>query len=129
MSPGVILVVEDNPKNLKLVRDVLSFAGYDVIEAGSAESGLELAAERQPDLVLMDLQLPGMDGMEAVQVLKAEERTREIPVVALTAFAMADDRDRAMAAGFDSYVAKPVSPGVLRAVADRYLERSEEPHV
>ena len=129
MSPGVILVVEDNPKNLKLVRDVLSFAGYDVIEAGTAERGLTLAAEHQPNLVLMDIQLPGMDGLAAVQILKAEERTRAIPVVALTAFAMTDDRDRALEAGFDSYVAKPVSPGVLRAVADQYLERSEEPHV
>ena len=129
MSPGVILVIEDNPKNLKLVRDVLSYAGYEVIEAGTAEAGIELAAEWQPNLVLMDIQLPGMDGMEAVQVLKGCERTGSIPVVALTAFAMSDDRERALAAGFDSYVAKPVSPGVLRAVADQYLEPSEERHV
>ena len=129
MSSLVILVIEDNPKNLKLVRDVLSYAGYDVIEAGTAEAGLELAAEQLPHLVLMDIQLPGMDGMEALQILKAGERTGAIPVVALTAFAMAEDRERALTAGFDGYVSKPVSPGVLRAVAEKYLQRSEEPHV
>lgn len=129
MSPPEILIVEDNPKNLKLVRDVLTHAGYQVVEAPTAEVGLELAAERPPDLVLMDLQLPGMGGMEALQVLKLGARTAAVPVVALTAFAMDDDRNRALAAGFDGYLAKPVSPRTLREEVDRFLQPSEESHV
>jgi two-component system, cell cycle response regulator DivK len=84
---SVILVVEDNPKNLKLVRDVLSADGYSVLEATTAEDGIELADRHQPDLVLMDIQLPGMDGIEALQVLKSGDRTGTMPVVAVTAFA------------------------------------------
>jgi two-component system, cell cycle response regulator DivK len=109
MSPGRILVVEDNPKNLKLVRDVLRFSGYEVIEATSGEDGVRLAASEEPDLILMDLQLPGIDGAEALRRIRAGERTREVPVVAVTAFAMDDDRERAFASGFTGYVEKPIS--------------------
>src|ERR1700730_17785125 len=115
MSEGLILVVEDNAKNLKLVRDVLCYCGYDVIEAGTAEDGIKLAEEQRPGLVLMDIQLPGMDGLEAVKVLKRGERTASVPVVAVTAFAMKDDRQRALDAGFDGYIEKPISVQALRA--------------
>ncbi|GAB2650013.1 response regulator [Kribbella swartbergensis] len=109
MNPGRILVVEDNPKNLKLVRDVLRFSGYEVIEATSGEDGVRLAASEEPDLILMDLQLPGIDGAEALRRIRASERTRDVPVVAVTAFAMDDDRERAFESGFTGYVEKPIS--------------------
>ena len=116
MSQGRILVVEDNDRNLKLVRDVLQFAGYDVVEARTGEQGVALATADPPDLVLMDLQLPGIDGAEALRQLRAVPATADIPVVALTAFAMKQDRERTERAGFDGYVAKPVS---VRALPDQ----------
>ncbi|MEU0093240.1 response regulator [Kribbella sp. NPDC006257] len=109
MSPGRILVVEDNPKNLKLVRDVLRFSGYEVIEATSGEDGVRLAVSEAPDLILMDLQLPGIDGAEALRQIRARQETRDVPVVAVTAFAMDDDRERAFESGFTGYVEKPIS--------------------
>ena len=116
MTGALILVVEDNPKNLKLVRDVLSHDGYEVIEATTAEAGIELADRHQPDLVLMDIQLPGMDGIEALaDPASGAIATGAVPVVAVTAFAMGDDRERALAAGFDGYLEKPISLGLLRA--------------
>jgi two-component system cell cycle response regulator DivK len=111
-----ILVIEDNERNLKLVRDVLRFAGYDVLEARSGEQGVALANESAPDLVLMDLQLPSMDGTQALRLLRQNPRTREVPVVAVTAFAMKEDRDRALEAGFDGYLEKPIS---VRALPDQ----------
>jgi two-component system cell cycle response regulator DivK len=105
----VILIVEDNPRNLKLARDLLDHAGYRTLEATSAEDGLALARAHRPDLVLMDVQLPGMDGIQALERLRAEPATNGIPVVAVTAFAMKDDRARFLAAGFDGYLAKPIS--------------------
>ncbi len=119
MSERLILVVEDNEKNLKLVRDVLQFEGYDVMEARSAEEGLTLATERPPDLVLMDVQLPGMDGVEALRQLRRSSATASIPVVAVTAFAMRDDRARLLDAGFNGYLEKPIS---ARALGDQVRE-------
>jgi two-component system cell cycle response regulator DivK len=113
MNPGRILVVEDNPKNLKLVRDVLRFSGYEVIEATSGEDGVRLAASEHPDLILMDLQLPGIDGAEALRRIRAGEQTRAVPVVAVTAFAMDHDRQRAFDSGFTGYVEKPISVRLL----------------
>jgi CheY-like chemotaxis protein len=121
MSDALILVVEDNAKNLKLVRDVLCHDGYQVIEAGSAEDGIKLAEEQCPGLVLMDIQLPGMDGLEALKVLKQSQRTASVPVVAVTAFAMKDDRKRALDAGFDGYLEKPISVQALRAEVRNFL--------
>ena len=121
MTEGLILVIEDNAKNLKLVRDVLRHDGYNVIEAGTAEDGIKLAIERRPGLVLMDIQLPGMDGVEAVKMLKHNERTASVPVVAVTAFAMKDDRKRALDAGFDGYLEKPISLQALRAEVRSFL--------
>lgn len=108
MSGNRILVVEDNPKNLKLVRDVLTHAGYEVIEATSGEDGVRLAHDQAPDLILLDLQLPGIDGAEALRQIRANG-ARWVPVVAVTAFAMNDDRARAFDSGFDGYVEKPIS--------------------
>jgi two-component system, cell cycle response regulator DivK len=108
--PGeLILIVEDNERNLKLVRDVLEFHGYETAEARSAEAGLEIASDRLPQLILMDLQLPGSDGFTALTRLRSDPRTASIPVVAVTAFAMMADRDRCLTSGFDGYVEKPVS--------------------
>ena len=108
MTPSRILVVEDNPKNLKLVRDVLTHSGYEVIDATSGEDGVRLAQEKAPDRILMDLQLPGIDGAEALRRIRASEGSW-VPVVAVTAFAMNDDRTRAFESGFDGYVEKPIS--------------------
>src|SRR4249920_216582 len=118
---GRILVIEDNARNLKLVRDVLQFAGYEVIEARSGEEGVQAAGQYNPDLVLMDLQLPGIDGAEALRRLRTADAGRRIPVVAVTAFAMKDDRDRAMAAGFDGYLEKPISIRALPSQVGAFL--------
>jgi two-component system cell cycle response regulator DivK len=115
MTP-VILVVEDNERNLKLLRDVLEYAGYDVRVARTAEEGITLAVSDPPHLVLMDLQLPGVDGVEALGRLRESPRTADIPVVAVTAQAMKQDRERALRAGFDGYVEKPIS---VRAFPDQ----------
>jgi two-component system cell cycle response regulator DivK len=108
VSDELILVVEDNDKNLKLVRDLLQFNGFRTLEAGTAALGLELAGEYLPNLILMDVQLPDMDGVAALRVLKSDAHTAAIPVVALTAFAMKEDRERFLNAGFDGYVPKPI---------------------
>jgi two-component system cell cycle response regulator DivK len=117
-----ILVVEDNPKNLKLVRDVLVYSGYEVVEATSGEDGVRLAEETSPDLILMDLQLPGIDGTEALRQIRSSEHNPRVPVVAVTAFAMTDDRDRAFASGFDGYVEKPISARALPQQVADFLE-------
>ena len=104
-----ILVVEDNEKNMKLVRDVLQAKGYGTLEATTGGRAVELATEHAPDLVLMDIELPDIDGVETLRLLRADERTVSIPVLALTAQAMQGDRERFLAAGFDGYVSKPVN--------------------
>lgn len=120
-----VLVVEDNPKNLKLVRDVLTHYGFEVVAATSGEEGVRLAAEVAPDLVLMDLQLPGIDGTEALRRLRVAEGTRSVPVVAVTAFAMDDDRERALASGFDGYLEKPISVRALPQQVEGFLGPGE----
>ena len=114
MSAPLVLIVEDNPRNLKLVRDVLGHAGYRTLEAGTAEDGVAIARAEHPDLVLMDVGLPGMDGVEALAHLRTEQTTAAIPVVAVTAFAMEQDRERLRSAGFDGYLEKPLD---IRALA------------
>ena len=122
-GPQVILIIEDNARNLKLARDILNHAGYRTLEAENGEDGLALARAELPDLVLMDVQLPGMDGVEALGRLRADPLTAEIPVVALTAFAMKDDRDRLLSVGFDAYLEKPLNvrefPSQVAAVLRR----------
>jgi two-component system cell cycle response regulator DivK len=107
--PGeLVLIVEDNERNLKLARDVLQFRGFRTVEAGTATEGIASATANAPDLILMDIQLPDMDGTAALSRLRAEPATAAIRVVALTAFAMRDDADRLLQAGFDAYIAKPI---------------------
>jgi CheY-like chemotaxis protein len=116
-----ILVVEDNDLNLRLVRDVLQHAGYVVEEARTGEQGVALAMDSPPDLILMDLGLPGMDGMEALHELRNSPLTASVPVVAVTAFAMAEDRQRTLAAGFDGYLTKPLGVRALPEQVRSYL--------
>ena len=108
MTGAQVLVVEDNEKNMKLFRDVLQASGYRLLEATTGDRAMALAAEHQPNLVLMDIQLPDLDGVEALGRLRADARTASIPVVALTAQAMHGDRERFLDAGFDAYISKPV---------------------
>jgi len=121
MNEKLVVLVEDNPKNMKLLRDVLSHAGYKVVEASNAEDGIALAQDRTPNLILMDVQLPGMDGLEAVKILKHDVRTATLPVIAVTAFAMKDDRERALDAGFDGYLEKPISVRALREEVQNFI--------
>jgi len=105
----LILIIEDNEKNRKLVRDVLQVKGYKTIESETAEDGLKLAQEQSPALVLMDIQLPGMDGISALKQLRANPKTNSIPVIAITASAMTHNRETLLAEGFDGYQTKPIS--------------------
>jgi two-component system cell cycle response regulator DivK len=109
MAGDLILIVEDNEKNRKLFRDVLQFKGFRTLEAGTAEQGLALAGEHRPRLILMDIQLPDVDGVTALGRLRADPATAGISVVALTAFAMKEDRQRFSSAGFDGYLVKPIN--------------------
>jgi len=120
---ALILIVEDNEKNMKLVRDVLQFNGFRTLEAASAEQGLHLAAAHAPDLILMDIQLPDIDGITALRRLRDDPATAETRVVALTAFAMKEDRERLVTAGFDGYLSKPVSIRELPSQVREYLKR------
>jgi two-component system cell cycle response regulator DivK len=106
---ATVLVVEDNPANMTLAKFLLESAGHDVLCAVDAEAGLTRAREEQPNLILMDIQLPGMDGLEATAILKSDDATRAIPVIALTALAMKGDEERIRAAGCDGYIAKPLA--------------------
>ena len=108
MPDEVILIIEDNPKNLKLARDVLKHNGFRTIEAENATEGIALAETQLPAVILMDIQLPDMDGVSALKRLRSQTATATIPVVALTAFAMDADRERLLAAGFDGYLVKPI---------------------
>jgi two-component system cell cycle response regulator DivK len=120
---SVILIIEDNEKNMKLVRDVLRVKGYQTLEAGNAEDGIELATQRKPDLVLMDIQLPGMNGIEALGVLRASPATSAIPVVAVTASVMQQDRKQITEAGFDGYIGKPINLKEFLETVRSMLER------
>ena len=106
---STILIVEDNPRNMKLVRDVLQVKGHATLEATTAEDGVEIARRERPDLVLMDIQLPGMNGIEALAQLRADPSTAGIPVIAVTASVMQDDRKLITEAGFDGYIGKPIN--------------------
>ena len=119
MAGELILIVEDNEKNRKLVRDVLAFKGYRLAEAETGEEGVRLARELLPALILMDIQLPGISGIEALTQIRADESTRAIPVMAVTASAMSTDRSKIIAAGFDGYQSKPIDvKGFVQVVAE-----------
>ena len=123
MAGELILIVEDNEKNRKLVRDVLSHEGYRILETENGEDAVRLAQSERPALVLMDIQLPGIDGIEALRRLRAEAATRTIPVIAVTASAMTQDRTTIMAAGFDGYQSKPISVRPFLAAVRQALDR------
>jgi two-component system, cell cycle response regulator DivK len=122
MTAPQVLVVEDNERNMKLFRDVLEASGYRTLEAATGERAVELVFEHRPDLVLMDIQLPDIDGVEALARLRADERLSSVPVLALTAQAMEGDRERFLAAGFDGYFSKPVNIAEFIATVKRYCE-------
>ena len=122
MASALILIVEDNPRNLKLIRDILQFRGYTTLEAETGEAGVTLARERQPALILMDVQLPGMDGRAATKALKADPSTQQIPVIAMTAFAMKGDKESLLADGFDGYMSKPINIKEVPQLIERYLD-------
>jgi len=122
---SLILIVEDNEKNLKLVRDVLQVKGFSTLEAGTAEDGIRIAGERKPDLILMDIHLPGISGIEALKVLRAEAATAAIPVIAVTASVMQQDRKQITEAGFDAYVGKPINLKEFLDAVRAALERKE----
>ena len=119
----LILIVEDNEKNMKLARDVLQFHGFATVEATNGEEGVTLARERRPALILMDIQLPGIDGVTALQRIREDAETSRIPVVALTASVMKEDRERFDKAGFDGFITKPIDvkrfPDQVREIAAR----------
>ncbi len=123
MAGELILIVEDNEKNRKLARDVLRVKGYRTMETETAEDGIRLAQESTPALILMDIQLPGMNGIEALAQLRADPRTREIPVIAVTASAMAHDRRKILAAGFGGYLTKPINVKEFLETVSQALDR------
>jgi CheY-like chemotaxis protein len=121
MSSATILVVDDNSTNLKLVSDVLGFEGYRILQADDAESAQEIIRKTPPDLILMDIALPGMDGLTLTRLLKADETTRHVIVIALTAFAMKGDEAKARLAGCDGYITKPIDTRTLPGAVAGYL--------
>ncbi len=125
MANELILIVEDNEKNRKLVRDVLQFKGYRTIEAETGEDGVTLAKQHKPDLILMDYQLPGIDGIETFRRIRSDTTTMHIPIVAVTASAMPEEAKKMMDAGFDGFQTKPLNvKQFMQAVADLFSEKT-----
>ncbi|MGH7816675.1 MAG: response regulator [Candidatus Binatia bacterium] len=122
MADELILIIEDNEKNRKLARDVLQVKGYKTIESETAEEGLKLAVEKSPAVILMDIQLPGMDGITAMKQLKADPKTKSIPVIAITASAMTYNRQTMTAQGFDGYQTKPIGLKDFLGEVERVLK-------
>ena len=125
MSNEHILVVDDNATNLKLVSDLLECSGYQITKATDAEQALEIVRRASPDLILMDIGLPGMDGLTLARRFKADETTKHIRIIALTAFAMKGDRQKALDAGCDGYITKPIDTRSLSDHVDRCLQREK----
>lgn len=125
MANELILIIEDNDKNRKLCRDVLQVKGYRTIEAETAEDGLRLASEQLPALILMDIQLPGMDGVTAMKQLKANEQTGQVPIIAITASAMTNNRTAMLDQGFDGYQTKPITLKEFLGEVERVLQTSK----
>ena len=121
MASKSILIVEDNHMNLKLIRDVLQNKGYETLEAETGEAAIELAGERHPDLILMDVNLPQMDGHAAREILNADASTRQIPIIAVTSSAMKGDREKLLSAGFDGYISKPLDIKELLRGVESYV--------
>jgi two-component system, cell cycle response regulator DivK len=125
MAGELILIVEDNDKNRKLVRDVLQIKGYRTIESDTAEEGIKLALEKSPALILMDIQLPGIDGITALRQLRADPRTKDILVIAITASAMTHNRQTMLAEGFDGYQTKPIGVKEFLGEVERVLREKK----
>ena len=123
MAGELILIVEDNEKNRKLVRDVLQFKGYETIDVETGEEGLRLAQDRRPALILMDIRLPGIDGIEALRRLRADPTTQSIPVMAMTASIMTAGREEMRAVGFDEYQSKPLQVTAFLAAVEQLLAK------
>ncbi len=121
MSDHTILVVEDNAMNMKLIRALLCAGSYRVMEAGDAETGIEIARKQKPDLILMDIQLPNMDGLHATRIIKADPDLMHIPVVAITSYAMQSDEKAANRAGCAGYITKPINTRVFLDIIGQYL--------
>ncbi|MDY6935899.1 MAG: response regulator [Spirochaetota bacterium] len=117
----VILIVEDEQKNLKLLRDLLQVSGYATLEATNGQKGIELARDEMPDLILMDIQLPILDGIKAIEILKIDKTTQNIPIIVLSAFAMDKDKDRIAKAGSDGYLTKPIDIRELLQIVKKYI--------
>jgi two-component system, cell cycle response regulator DivK len=126
MENMTILVIEDNEMNMKLMRAVLKAGKYQMLEAPDAETGLRLVREHHPDLVLMDIQLPGMDGLSAAQIIRADPDLQKIPIFALTGFAMQSDREKAMGIGLDGYIVKPFSVKALLETLEQFFARRHD---
>jgi CheY-like chemotaxis protein len=126
MEEKTVLIIDNNPKNLKLARDVIQRTGVKIIEAENGELGIELARKHLPDLILMDIQLPGMDGKEATAILKKDEKTKNILIVAVTSFAMEGDREEILAAGCDGYISKPFHIRHFVETVESFLEKSKD---
>lgn len=116
-----ILIVEDNEKNRRLIRDVLTYYGYEIIEAEDGEQGIKMAEEQGPDLILMDMQMPVMDGFAATRLLKSNPSTKNIKIIAVTSFAMAGDKDNILEAGANEYISKPINTRELPKLVERVL--------
>ena len=116
-----ILVVEDNEDNMYLIRVLLQKSGFAILEASDGAEGVELAVKEKPDLILMDIQLPRLDGYEATKRIKANKETKDIPVIALTSYALVGDREKALNAGCDGYIEKPINPETFVAEMEKYL--------
>lgn len=127
MSDSRILYIEDNFQNKRLVRKILNSRGYEVLEAEDGLTGVEMAGKELPDLILMDISLPGIDGVEATQRIKAKDATKAIPIIALTANAMRGDRERFIAAGCDDYLPKPISTADLLNMIKKHLDDQKKP--
>ena len=124
---STVLIVEDNEKNMKLVRDVLHHKGYTVLEAVNATRGLALAREQRPDLILMDIQLPDINGITALKMIRADERIARTPVVAVSASAMPDEQQKIVASGFDAYITKPINMKVFLETVERLAGKPKGP--
>ncbi len=122
METKTILVVEDNELNMKLVKGLIKIGKYRMLGASDAESGIQLIREQRPDLILMDIQLPGMDGLSATKILKKDPDVKDIPIVALTSYAMQGDKEKALAAGCTGYIAKPIDTRKFLETVSQYLK-------
>jgi CheY-like chemotaxis protein len=125
MKTKTILVIEDNKLNMKLVKELISIGKYRMLEANDAESGIQQIREQRPDLVLMDIQLPGMDGLSATKIIKEDPALKDIPIIGLTSYAMQGDKEKALAAGCTGYITKPIDTRKFLETVSEYLKDDE----